>query len=690
MRMRAPSVPIVFGMRTFRKATFAVANTAAVLAALYIAFALDLERPYWAMFTVFIIAKPISGAVRSKAVYRFAGTFAGAAMALFLIPPLVQAPVLLSLAISAWVGLCLYFSLLDRTPRSYLFMLAGYTAAIIGFSVVDAPTTIFDVTVSRLEEISLGIICGSIAHSVFFPQNVAAELDERTERTIRRSGAWISKALLSPAEREDKEAQGELAQIVTELHILYTHVSYETSDVSRASGAMRALQDRLAMLPGYLSSVQKALEALTENHSLRPPVKALLERVSNWAQTLAESEEGGAALERASAVDLNAALDESTSDPLEWQSLLELALRTHLAKLVGALRESCQLAAFLRDPTGALPAELAREVKTVGARALHRDRGLAAISGCAAAVACLVASLLWIEGSWPEGGVAAQFAAIGCSLFATLDRPAKILWAAVVGVLVALPFAALYEFAMIPRIDGFVSLALVLTPVLLIFSLMQTSEKLEGAALVLAIAFSGGLALQESYRADFAVFLNSNTAEVLGLLIANVTILLFRTIDPVWNAVRISRAGWRSVATLAFARRADIGGWAVQMFDRLGLVLSRLQHADVKRVAGGLIDPLRDLRIGINVAALKSANGDSAVPASLERVLQDVGDVYQGLVTGRETPTGRDIRASIDAGIESLTQSSSTQAKEGLAALTALRLDLAPLALPYGSSVAAA
>ena len=133
--------------------SFALGNTAAVLGALYIAFALDLERPYWAMFTVFIIAKPISGAVRSKAVYRFAGTVAGAAIALFGVPPLVQAPVLLCLAISGWVGICLYFSLLDRTPRSYVFMLAGYTAAIVAFSVVDKPEAIFDATVARVEEI---------------------------------------------------------------------------------------------------------------------------------------------------------------------------------------------------------------------------------------------------------------------------------------------------------------------------------------------------------------------------------------------------------------------------------------------------------------------------------------------------------------------------------------------------------
>src|SRR5215471_7327364 len=110
---------------TGKTVAFVLANTAAVLMALYIAFANDLERPYWAMFTVFIVAKPITGAVRFKGTFRFLGTVAGAAMALLLVPPLVHAPILLCLGTSVWIGLCLYLSLQDRRPRSYAFLLAG-------------------------------------------------------------------------------------------------------------------------------------------------------------------------------------------------------------------------------------------------------------------------------------------------------------------------------------------------------------------------------------------------------------------------------------------------------------------------------------------------------------------------------------------------------------------------------------
>jgi uncharacterized membrane protein YccC len=669
-----------------RNLSFALANTAAGLSALFVAFALDLERPYWALFTVFIIAKPISGAVRSKAVYRLLGTVGGAAMALFLVPPLVQAPVLLCLATSGWVGICLYFSLLDRTPRSYAFMLAGYTAAIVGFSVVDSPDALFDTAVARLEEISLGIICGAIAHSVFFPKNIAAELNERIERTINACAAWVADAVSHPPRREDVRGHQRLAQVVSELHVLYTHVAFETSEVPRSDGIMRALQDRLAVLAAHLTSVQVALAALRDQAPLRPPLARFVKSASRWARMLANSSR------TAEAHSVPPPRFDRSDDPTGCQSLLEQASATRLTTLLKVLAESRTLASALKDPTSPLSGDLQREVALGSRRTLRRDPGLALLSAFAATAACLIACALWIGLSWPEGGVAAQFVAIGCSLSATLDKPSKLISAAVVGILVALPFGAFYEFAIFPRIDGFASLALVLSPALLLFSLMQTSEKLEGAALVLAIAFSGALALQSSYQADFASFINANTAEIVGLLMANTTSIIFRTIDPVWNALRISRAGWKAVSRLATCDEIDVQSWTLPMLDRVGLVMSRLRDEELPRAVAGHIDPLRDLRVGLNLAALNQAEGEFpiGVQAVLRRVRDDVSETYDGYASGRDLATS-DLRASIEEGIKSIsTQPPSVGRRAGLAALTLLRLDLAPVTEPYVPEAVAA
>jgi uncharacterized membrane protein YccC len=112
---------------------FAVKTFAAGMLALYIAISIGLDKPYWALTTVYVIAQPLTGALRSKAIFRLIGTVIGATMTVALVPNLANAPELLSGALNLWVGSCLCFALLDRTQRSYLFTLAGYTTVLIGF-----------------------------------------------------------------------------------------------------------------------------------------------------------------------------------------------------------------------------------------------------------------------------------------------------------------------------------------------------------------------------------------------------------------------------------------------------------------------------------------------------------------------------------------------------------------------------
>jgi hypothetical protein len=61
----------------------------------------------------------------------------GAIAAVALVTNLVNIPALLCVALALWIAGCLYFSLLDRTPRSYVLMLAGFTAPFVGFPLVD-------------------------------------------------------------------------------------------------------------------------------------------------------------------------------------------------------------------------------------------------------------------------------------------------------------------------------------------------------------------------------------------------------------------------------------------------------------------------------------------------------------------------------------------------------------------------
>ncbi len=178
--MRLPPLPrftraeIVFSLKSF----------AGAMLAMYLASRAGLPRPFWALMTAYVVAHPLAGAVRSKALFRFVGTLIGSTATVLLVPTLSNAPELLTLALALWVAVCLYISLLDRTPRSYTFMLAGYTAALIGFPSVEMPLQVFDTAVARVEEIGLGILCATLVHSLVLPTGLAPSMLGLLDRTL--------------------------------------------------------------------------------------------------------------------------------------------------------------------------------------------------------------------------------------------------------------------------------------------------------------------------------------------------------------------------------------------------------------------------------------------------------------------------------------------------------------------------
>jgi uncharacterized membrane protein YccC len=163
---------------------FSVKSFAAAMLSVYISMRIGLPRPFWAMMTAYIVSAPFAGPTRSKGLYRAGGTLLGAVVVTFLVPRLINAPELLSLALALWIGGCLYFSLLDRTPRSYMLMLAGYTAGLIAFPAVSEPQAIFDIALARVEEITLGMTCATLVHSLVLPQSFGPVLLARLDHAV--------------------------------------------------------------------------------------------------------------------------------------------------------------------------------------------------------------------------------------------------------------------------------------------------------------------------------------------------------------------------------------------------------------------------------------------------------------------------------------------------------------------------
>ena len=168
-RKRAPTAWIA--------SIFAAKTTAAGLLALLVAFTFNLDQPYWALLTVFIVSQPQqSGLVLAKSFYRIIGTVIGAAVALLLVALCAQERVLFLGGLALWIGLCTFGSQYARNSAAYSFVLSGYTVAIVGIpGALDAGNA-FYIAVGRVTEISLGIIVAATVNQVVLPNSLARSL----------------------------------------------------------------------------------------------------------------------------------------------------------------------------------------------------------------------------------------------------------------------------------------------------------------------------------------------------------------------------------------------------------------------------------------------------------------------------------------------------------------------------------
>ena len=655
---------------------FSFNSFAAAMLALYIGFALGLPRPYWAMTTAYIVSQPLAGAVRSKAVYRLLGTLLGAAAAVAMVPSLVNSPVLLCLAMALWVGGCLTLSLLDRTPKSYVLMLAGYTAAIIGFPAVTQPGAIFDIAVSRVIEIGLGITCATLLHSLVFPRPVGAALQQRLAAWLGEADRWALDLLKGQDEAAIARDRQHLAAAASEIHLLAVHLPFDTSRSRETVGAVRAFHDRMLLLIPLLSGLSDRMAALRD---VRDPIaRAALDEVVAWIEAGAAREPGMALVERLQAL----ARERPNSG---WTALLVESLLTRLAEAVAALNEAHALMARLRNPDAPLSPQLQAAAAGAARRKMHSDLPLALLSGAAAVVAILLSCVAWIGFGWGDGAAAPVMGAVFCCFFAALDDPVPAIKNFGLFSLLSLPLAALYMFAILPAIDGFPLLAATMAVPLLFLGLYIPNPKHMGAALAVIMGFANAMALQESFSADFASFLNGNLGQFVGLLFAIMVTAGMRSMGAEASARRLLGRTWKGLARLARARSApDPTAFAALLVDRLALLTPKLAEAGQQGDFVG-VDALRDLRVGMNMVAVQAARPELSRDGrvSVDAALEAVGEHFAGLASGWSRPPTNAVLARLDdalrvvAGASADAPSTANNA-QGVTGLVGLRRNLFP------------
>src|SRR5580692_757646 len=145
---------------------YALRLWAAVCLALFVAFWLELDNPFWAGTSAAIVCQSQLGASLRKGWFRIIGTVVGATMIVVLTGCFPQNRIAFLVLLAFWGGLCAFAATVLRNFASYSAALAGYTAAIIAADNLGATggasSDVFLLAVARASEICIGIACAGI------------------------------------------------------------------------------------------------------------------------------------------------------------------------------------------------------------------------------------------------------------------------------------------------------------------------------------------------------------------------------------------------------------------------------------------------------------------------------------------------------------------------------------------------
>ncbi|CAD6555681.1 p-hydroxybenzoic acid efflux pump subunit AaeB [Paraburkholderia metrosideri] len=514
------------------------------LLALGIAMLLDLPQPRIAMTTVFVLMQPFSGMVLAKSFYRILGTAVGTMAALVLGALFVQQPELYMLGMIAWVSACIAAAVRYRHFRWYGFVLAGYTAALIGIPNVTAPNALFLAALTRAAEVAVGIVCSSAVSALIVPQRSSLALRHALQIRYANFTVFAADVLNGGIERGQFERR--FAGLVDEI------VGFEATRTFAAfeDPAMRSRSQHLGRLNGEF------MDACARLHALHQLLKRLRASGSQPMATAIKP------YFHELAAHFQPQLDRAVPDASQlathlrlFQSTLPRRMRETRRPLEASPRESLadfdtaaellyrfvdEWIRYSETYTSSLAQRKPASQPRSTSRYVSRTNGfVVAFTFVRCAVVMAIASSFWIATDWPSGGLAVIGAALACALTSTAPNPPKMSVQMGIGAVFATMTGYLFTCYVYPNIDGFPLLCTMLAPVLASGAFIATRKGAAGYGIGFAVFFCllAGPDNVVSYAPDLLI--NNGIAVTVSMLLSAIVSAVVFPADMPWLTRRI-------------------------------------------------------------------------------------------------------------------------------------------------------
>jgi uncharacterized membrane protein YccC len=595
-----PAIPaLLFGLRLW----------ASVCLALYVAFWLELDNPFWAGTTAAIVCQPHLGASLRKGWYRLVGTVIGAVAIVVMTACFPQDRAAFFLVLALWVAGCALLASLLRNFASYAAALAGFTAALgasdqhgaVGGLNGDA----FMLAVTRASEICIGIICAGIVLAgtdfggarrrvATLFAGLSSEIACRFSDTLADGGAEFERT---------QTMRREFVRRVIALDPAVDEALGESSELRYHSPVLQnALDGLIRALAGW-RTVAVVLPRSPQEKARQEASAVLAEVPEPFRAKPGEDQTARWLAGPARLLQVcDAAVSKLFALPAQTPSLRLLADQTAEA-LAGISQALVALALLVADP--ARPVARSR-----GRRRLRIPDWLPPLANAGRAFIVIgAAELFWIVTAWPGGALVITFAAIVVALFA--PRAEQAYTGAIgfmIGGVLSVAIAATLDFAVLPNIETFagfgLAIGLALVPAGALLALQWQPAIFTG----MVTLFVPLLAPTNPITYDTQQFYNSALAIVAGAGASALSFRLLPPLSPAYRARRLLALTLRDLRRLATGPLPDTpNDWEQRMYARFALLPDQahpLQRSWLTAAfsAGTKIIQLRHLcpRFGLN------------------------------------------------------------------------------------------
>jgi|GEM_PF-2779227 len=617
------------------RAIYAFKVALTVVLTLFIAFMFDLNHTYWALMTVPLIVRPESGTLVWRSAARMAGTFCGALAGFAIALCFAQSPAQAIAATAVLLFLIGYLTRMESGIDAYGYATCGFTALVIVLDTQADPMQAWPLTLARMTETMIPIVCGFVVMLTVFPRSVsdnAAVAIGKAQDAVAGLAHTVLSAGHPPLAAPEKGVMAAIGMAHTELRSL----AYE-----RTRKDWR--RPRMASVAHDLDRVAVAITAIRFAGEFAPDSAFDLDHVRDDRQHLSDL----TARIMGAGTDVTGLLDASDEaerlrDRIHRNAMVPsrpvpiAVLEQALADLADRLASLARSRAFLTDAAAAnrrLP-ETVGHIPTVRR---YRDHLAAVQYGLRPAIMLLVIAFVWLASGWSAGNSLAMIVpALSLLLPTIVPRPVRVMAgkALALGLFCGVCVSIGLMMAL-TQVEGFFALSMLIGTAVFVIFLLAGEIQLLPLAIGSMIMISIGL--QPSNTPSFSPITLFNVAASLALLppcfIIAITVLFPE--NHGWLS-RHLRRGTTSLLTRTAAERNPMP--RLQFFDEIidmftdyasGLDAEKPQDAWlIRRTRAALV-------AGLVCDRLRNTGADPALPPDMAALVADLRQTVRDAVRGK-------------------------------------------------------